>query len=68
MLPEAAIKRLGQLEYVKLVAGDRIRMRLVKTGAVIDGMVEILSGLSAGESVCGSVASEEEARGEGVPS
>lgn len=68
MLPVAAIRRLGQLEYVQLVSGDRIRMRLVKTGAVIDGMVEILSGLSAGESVCVSVASEEVARGEGVPS
>jgi RND family efflux transporter MFP subunit len=51
LLPEKTIRRIGQLEFVELVEAGRVRTRMVKTGAVYDDMVEILSGLSGGESV-----------------
>lgn len=51
LVPEAAVVRRGQLEMVFVVEGGRARLRLVKTGRVFDGGVEVLSGLSGGEVV-----------------
>ncbi|MCE9575842.1 MAG: efflux RND transporter periplasmic adaptor subunit [Deltaproteobacteria bacterium] len=49
--PAAAIVRHGELEAVFVITGSTARMRLIKTGRTIDGQVEILAGLTAGEVV-----------------
>jgi RND family efflux transporter MFP subunit len=51
LLPARAVYRVGQLEYVQLVRGDRVLRRLVKTGPRASERVEILSGMIAGEQV-----------------
>lgn len=51
LLPPAAILHLGQLEMAQVVESGRVVRRLVKTGPVVDGRVEILSGLNDGEVV-----------------
>jgi len=52
LLPQKAVLERGQLTFVWVVdKGNIARMRLVKPGIVIDGRVEILAGLSAGERV-----------------
>ncbi len=51
LLPQTAVYRVGQLEYIQVVVGDRALRRLVRTGAVTAKRVEILSGVSAGEKV-----------------
>ena len=50
-VPAAAVQRSGQLESVELVQGDRVVRRLVRSRALDDGRVEILSGLQGGETV-----------------
>lgn len=50
-IPESAVRRSGQLEQVFVVEQGVARARLVTTGARIDGRVEILSGLSGGETL-----------------
>lgn len=50
LAPAAAVSRVGQLERVFVVGSDnRAILRLVKTGAVRGDVVEILSGVAAGE-------------------
>ncbi len=49
MVPQSAVYRVGQLEMVQVVQGDRVIRRLVKTGPVQNDMVEVLSGLGDGE-------------------
>lgn len=52
LVPKSAVLERGQLTFVWVVDGGNIaRMRLVKPGTVVDGRVEILAGLSAGERV-----------------
>lgn len=53
VMPVSAIERIGQLEYVSVIAADgSAARRLVTTGpAMDDGRVEVLSGLAAGERV-----------------
>jgi RND family efflux transporter MFP subunit len=51
LLPAGAIKRIGQLESVGVVRNGRIVRRLIRSGQVIDGRREVLSGLAAGEQV-----------------
>ena len=51
LLPEAAVRRVGQLEEVAYVRDGHVQTRLVRTGRRIDGQVEILSGLKAGDRV-----------------
>lgn len=51
IVPEGAVSKNGQLEQVYVAQDGRAVMRLVKTGSKRDGMVEILSGLDAGEQV-----------------
>lgn len=59
LIPPAAIVRVGQLEMVDLVSGDRILRRLIKTGPVHDGEVEVLSGLNPGDRILAQPAREE---------
>ncbi len=49
--PAGAVYRVGQLELVQVVQGERAVRRLVTTGPVRGGEVEILSGLGGGETV-----------------
>ncbi len=51
LVPAAAVTTIGQMERVFVAENNRATLRLVKTGAARDGLVEILSGLTAGESV-----------------
>jgi RND family efflux transporter MFP subunit len=51
LIPPAAITRVGQLETVQVVQGDRLLQRLVRSGPARGDQVEILSGLNAGEQV-----------------
>lgn len=52
LVPAAAISVLGQMERVFVAGeGSRAVLRLVKSGASLDGRTEILSGLDAGEKV-----------------
>lgn len=52
LAPQKAVLERGQLTFVWVVDNGNIaRMRLVKPGTVVDGRVEILAGLSAGERI-----------------
>jgi RND family efflux transporter MFP subunit len=51
IVPEAALVRVGQLEYVTLLAGGRASRVLVRTVEAGGGRVEVLSGLQAGDVV-----------------
>ena len=51
LVPEAAVTRVGQLETVMVKSGDGWLPAYVRTGAARDGKVEILSGLSGGETL-----------------
>jgi RND family efflux transporter MFP subunit len=53
LVPERAIERVGQLEFVTIVDGqDRAERRMVTTGErAPGGAVEVLSGVQAGERV-----------------
>ncbi len=50
-VPTSAVVQIGQLTFVQVAQNGRALRRLVKTGPSQGGRVEILSGLSAGESV-----------------
>lgn len=50
-VPATALVQRGQLEYVFVADGGRARLRLIRSGRRPDGMVEVISGLSAGENV-----------------
>jgi RND family efflux transporter MFP subunit len=52
VVPERAVERVGQLEFVTVVGESGPERRMVTTGPRLeDGMVEVLSGLAAGERV-----------------
>ncbi len=53
LVPDAAIERVGQLEFASVVGADGgVERRLVTTGEPAeDGRIEVLSGLRAGERV-----------------
>ncbi|MCA9000910.1 MAG: efflux RND transporter periplasmic adaptor subunit [Planctomycetes bacterium] len=51
VIPEACLRRVGQIERVSLVKDGRISTITVRSGKNLGGMVEILSGLSEGEEV-----------------
>ncbi len=50
-VPAAAVTRNGQLESVDVVQDNRVVRRLVRSRALEEGRVEILSGLQGGETV-----------------
>ncbi len=50
-VPTNAVLRRGQLEYVFVLEAGKARLRLVKTGAVLGGEVDIISGLEPGERI-----------------
>jgi RND family efflux transporter MFP subunit len=51
LIPASAVYAIGQLEMVQVVAEDRVIRRLVKTGARRGEEIEILSGLTDGETI-----------------
>lgn len=51
LVPHAAVVQRGQMEMVFVVNDGRAELRLVKTGRQVDGEVEIVSGLDAGERI-----------------
>ena len=51
LVGEGAVVRRGQIESVFVVEEGMARLRLVKTGRQMNGRVEVLSGLSGGETV-----------------
>jgi multidrug efflux pump subunit AcrA (membrane-fusion protein) len=51
LVPKSAVFRVGALEYVFVVEGDCVHLRLIKTGKEVGDYVEVLSGLKAGEEV-----------------
>jgi RND family efflux transporter MFP subunit len=51
MIPQRAVKHIGQLELVEVVEGTQVASRAIRTGRVIGDRVEVLSGLKDGEEV-----------------
>ena len=51
LIPASAVYRIGQLEMVQLVTDNRVIRRLVKTGPLFGDQIEILSGLSTGDTI-----------------
>jgi RND family efflux transporter MFP subunit len=51
LIPAGAVSLFGQMERVFLVEQGRAVLRLVKTGRVAGGRIEILAGINAGEQV-----------------
>ena len=51
LVESAAVTRWGQIERVFIVEEGRLHMRIVKTGSTHDGQLEVLSGLSGGETL-----------------
>lgn len=50
-VPAAAVIRVGQQEFIQVVAEGRVIRRVVRTGVARDGQVEVLSGLADGEAI-----------------
>ncbi len=48
-VPESAMYRVGQQEFVQVVSEGRVTRRIVRAGTIRDGRIEILSGLGDGE-------------------
>jgi RND family efflux transporter MFP subunit len=51
LVPDSAVIRRGQLEFVYVVEEGRARLRLLTLGRTRDGFSEVLSGLDPGEAV-----------------
>jgi RND family efflux transporter MFP subunit len=51
LVPTSAVYRIGQLQMVQVVADQRVIRRLVKTGPLFGDRIEILSGLSDGDTI-----------------
>ncbi|WP_238528162.1 efflux RND transporter periplasmic adaptor subunit [Pseudodesulfovibrio mercurii] len=51
LVPKDAVRRVGQLETVMVRSGETWHPVYVRTGETVGGKVEILSGLSGGETV-----------------
>lgn len=51
LIPSPAVVRRGQLSGVYVVKDGILHFRLVKTGREVEGKIEILSGLDAGEAI-----------------
>jgi RND family efflux transporter MFP subunit len=51
LVPQSAVLKRGQMELVFVAQHGKAALRLVKTGKVLEGRVEVLSGLEEGEQV-----------------
>jgi membrane fusion protein, multidrug efflux system len=51
LIPAAAVKNIGQLETVQVVAPAGVRRRQIRTGKTYGPDVEVLAGLQAGEKI-----------------
>jgi RND family efflux transporter MFP subunit len=51
VIPDAAVRRVGQLETVMVKEGEQWRSYYVKTGQTYGNLVEVLSGLQGNETV-----------------
>jgi len=51
LVPELAVNRVGQLETVMVKSGEKWESIFVRTGNVHGGQIEVLSGLSGGETI-----------------
>jgi membrane fusion protein (multidrug efflux system) len=51
LVPAAAIRTASGTSRVYVVVGDRVEERIVTVGQTVDGLVEITSGLKAGERI-----------------
>jgi RND family efflux transporter MFP subunit len=58
VVPAAAVRRVGQLELVDVVQGDRVIRRGVRLGRLLDSDYEVLAGLTPGEEVVLSTESQ----------
>jgi multidrug efflux pump subunit AcrA (membrane-fusion protein) len=59
-VPASSVRKQGQVEQVMVVTGGVGRIRMVTTGARSGARLEILSGLSAGDTVVSSLSPEME--------
>jgi multidrug efflux pump subunit AcrA (membrane-fusion protein) len=55
VIPQQAVRRVGQLELVEVVENGRATRRAIRTGRTLDENVEVLSGLQEGERVLVSI-------------
>ena len=51
LVPQNAVLKRGQMELVFVAQNGKAALRLVKTGKVLEGRIEVLSGLEEGEQV-----------------
>jgi len=51
VVPQSSLRALGSLERVLVVQGDTVRLRMVTLGEAHPPWIEVLSGLSPGESI-----------------
>ena len=51
VVPEAAVRQVGQLEEVDVIEGNEVRRRVVQLGRTIQESRQVLSGLAEGERV-----------------
>lgn len=62
VIPKEAVRRVGQLELVRVREGDAWKSRFIQTGKTIGDQVEVLSGLNGGERVATENPSSEASR------
>ena len=58
LVPQSAVLKRGQMELVFVAKDGKAALRLVKTGKVLEGRIEVLSGLEEGEQVIVSDAAQ----------
>lgn len=51
LIPSGAVRTIGQVDCVDVVSGDLLVRRAVRLGRTIEGELEVLSGLAAGEKI-----------------
>lgn len=59
LTPAESVYRIGQLEMVRVIEQDRVLRRMVRTGPLYDGLIEVISGLNGGEEILVSPLKEE---------